>query len=68
MEKAGGGFSRTSPGPIAMGGSGEIGKRAGLGPQWGACDKENTPCEFKSRLPHHELHPQFRSATYTRQT
>lgn len=46
-------FSRTSPVSANGCGRGETGKRAGLGPQWGACDKENTPCEFKSRRPHH---------------
>jgi hypothetical protein len=46
-------------GTLALGsaecGWGEIGKRSGLGPQWGACDRENTPCEFDSRRPHQFL-------------
>lgn len=42
----------TLPALLRMGGNGGTGRRASLGSWWGACDKENTPCEFDPRLPH----------------
>ena len=46
-------FGEDSPGPFSMWGSGEIGKRAGLGSRWESVSSGVLPCGFKARLPYH---------------